>query len=64
MKLKDFLKVMNKDEFICLGISMHGMQFETRHSVSFYLDNGDELNNMEIMSVYTRDGEMHVRLKD
>lgn len=64
MKLKDFLKVMKKEvEFIYLGISVHGMQFETKHSVGFYLDNGDELNDMEIMCVYIQDGEMHVRLK-
>ncbi|MFR5022846.1 MAG: hypothetical protein ACLUCA_11260 [Mediterraneibacter gnavus] len=64
MKLIDFLKMMDKDTFIFLGISVCGMQFETRHSVEFFMDNGDELNSRKIMKVYILDDGLHIRLED
>ena len=60
MKLIDFLKMMDKDTFIFLGISVCGMQFETRHSVEFFMDNGDELNSRKIMKVYILDDGLHI----
>lgn len=64
MKLRDFLQVVDKNQFICLGISVCGMQFETKHTAEFYLNNGDDLNNREIMKIYTTDDGLHVRLND
>lgn len=64
MKLIDFLKVMDRDTFIFLGVSVCGMQFETRHTAEFYINNGDELNNKEIMKAYILDDGLHIRLED
>lgn len=64
MKLIDFLKMMDKDTFIFLDYSVCGMQFETRHSVEFFMDNGDELNSRKIMKVYILDDGLHIRLED
>ncbi len=63
MQLIDFLNVVDKDQFIYLGITVCGMRFETNHSAEFYLDNGGDLNYMEIAKVYTDDKGLHVRLK-
>lgn len=64
MKLIDFLKIMDKDTFIFLDVSVCGIQFETRHSVEFFMDNGDELNSRKIMKVHILDDGLHIRLED
>lgn len=64
MRLYEFLKVMSKETFISLSVSVCGMQFVTRHSVEFYNDNGDELNSKKIEKVFMVDGELHIRLED
>lgn len=64
MKLINFLQIMDKNTFVVLGISVCGMQFESKHSVEFFIDNGDELNEKKIKTVYVTDGELHVRLED
>ncbi len=63
MKLIDLLKVMDKDTFIFLSVSVCGMRFETKHSAEFYIEHGDELNNKKILKVYVEDGYLHVALE-
>lgn len=55
---------MDEDTFIYVGISVCGMQFETKHSAEFFDDNGDELNERKITKIYVTDGELHIRLED
>ena len=62
MKLIDLLKVTHKDVFMFVGISVCGMRFETRHSVEFYINNGDKLNERGIEKVYLMEDGLHVRL--
>lgn len=64
MKLVDFLKVMDKDTFISVGVTVCGMRFETRHSAEFFINNGDELNNRKIKVVHMDDNGLHIRLED
>ncbi len=64
MKLSQLLKIMDEDTFIYVGISVCGMQFETKHSAEFFDDNGDELNERKITKIYVTDGELHIRLED
>lgn len=64
MKLKDFLKKVNKDQFITVVVAVYGMAFETKHSAEFYLDHGDDLNDKEISVIYTKDDALCVRLED
>lgn len=64
MKLRDFLNVVDKRQFIFLGISVCGMQFETKYTAEFYLNNGDDLKDRNIKTIYTQEDELHVRLED
>jgi hypothetical protein len=63
MKLMDLLKLMNKNDFVYLGVEVCGMQFETKHSVDFFIDNADILNDKEILGTYLEDGNFHIRLE-
>lgn len=64
MKLIDFLKLMDKDTFVFISVYVYGMQFETRHSVEFYINNGNELNSKKIAGVYIADDSLHIRLEN
>lgn len=64
MKLIDFLKILDKNTFVTLGIAVSGMQFETEHSAEFFIDNADEINNRKIKTAYVTDGKLHIRLED
>lgn len=64
MKLKDFLKKVDKGQFITVVVAVYGMAFETKHSAGFYLDHGDDLNDKEISVIYTKDDALCVRLED
>lgn len=64
MKLIQLLKMMDSNSFIILSVSICGMQFTTRHSAEFYINQGDELNEKKIQKITMIDGEMNVRLED
>lgn len=65
MKLIDLLKVTDKNTFLVLSISVCGMQFETEHSVEFFINNGDELNTRTILKMECSVGSrIHVRLEN
>lgn len=63
MKFIDLLNVMNKSDFICLGIEVCGMQFETKHSVEYFIDNADDLNERKVLGAYLNAGDFHVKLE-
>lgn len=65
MKLIDFLKVMDKDTFICVVVEAFGMHLEAKHSAKFLIDSADsELHNKKIMKAYVADGCLRVLLED
>ncbi len=64
MKLIDFLRVMDKDTFLVISISLCGMQFETKHSAEFFIENGDDLNNKKILKVCNINNDIHVKLEN
>lgn len=64
MKLHEFLAVMDKDTFVTISISVCDIQFEARHRVEFFFDNGAELINKKIIKACTVNGELHIRLED
>ena len=64
MKLIDLLKVMDKNDFIFLSISVCGMWFETRHSAGFYINKGIDFHDKKINKVYSADGGLCVKLED
>lgn len=63
MKLRDLLNVSDEDMFICVSIPVYGMQFQTKHSVGFFIENESELNDMEIEDLHVTDGDVLVKLK-
>ena len=59
----DLLKIMNKNDFVYLGVEVCGMQFETKHIVEFFIDNADILNDKEILGTYLENGDFYIRLE-
>lgn len=64
MKLIDLLKVMHKDVFLILEITVCDMTFKTRHAAGFYADNKSGLNERSIEKVYQTDEGLCIRLGD
>lgn len=63
MRLIELLKIMNKSDFVHLGVELCGMQFETRHTVEFFIDNADDLNDRKVLGAYIAEGDFHIRLE-
>ena len=64
MKLIQLLEMMDNDSFIILIVSICGIQFTTRHSAGFYINQDNELNKKKIQKITMINGEMNVRLED
>lgn len=62
MKLIELLNVMDKNDFVNLGIEVCGMQFETRHTVEYFIGNDNDLNERNVLGAYLSDGDFHVRI--
>lgn len=63
MKLVELLNIMNKSDFVCLGVEVCGMQFETKHSVEFFINNADTLNDRKVLGAYILENNFHIRLE-
>lgn len=63
MKLIDLLKLMDRDTFLTLDISILGMTFKARHQADFFLSQGAGLMDREVELMYITSRELHVRLK-
>ena len=64
MKLIELLKLIDKSDFVYLSIEVCGMQFETRHTVEFFIDNADDLNNRKVLRAYSAEGDFHIRIEN
>ena len=63
MKLIELLKLIGKSNYVYLGIEVCGIQFESRHTVGFFIDNADDLNDREVLGAYSAEGDYHIMLE-
>lgn len=63
MKLIELLNVMNKNNFVLLGVEVCGIQFEAEHTVEFFIDNATDLHDKNVLGTYIVDGDFHIRLE-
>lgn len=63
MKLVELLNVMNKNNFVYLGVEVCGIQFEAEHTVEFFIDNATDLHDKNVLGTYMADGGFHIRLE-
>lgn len=64
LTLMEFLKVMDKDTFVSIGVTVCGIKFEARHSAEYFIEQGDTLNNKKIQKAYMDDCGLHIRLEN